>query len=479
MHSCNRDVCKMSRLKTIFNLSIREYRTRKKIPKNPGIQKRFELFKNEEAGKVAGEELDELMDPSYFESDFARLGDMHKMHEREEKMAKDKVKLRIVARKYFKDVPPSFLTFAEKQQIRNLYESDPSAWTPEILSDHYPATPSIIRNVLKAKWDVRSVDKVITYDKEVMKNWEKFRAGSLALDPKLVEHLNKFKNRKIILTDREEIAKMLVKPPFQFPVPKSKLFSSLTEHCQTKEEDSKNISSSENKNPMLISSSKEEVSKEKDLQHFRENMPSSNLIDNYEAAEINNLKSLKRLQDDNSSKLNDGKSLSVTPKIYFNDEQSITKTSKKTKSKQPRWNNDLCTIDEFFKNSVEKMEKNPSVEDQVLIETYKKDVESYNIAANNNKGSSDVEVENKVGTAVDVKRPDQADVQTSNIDEIDKGLDTYIKDRRLLVDKKDDNYPTVIKIPRSKYKEGMTYRVKDCYYDDDGEFLYRVPGLKV
>lgn len=35
----------------------------------------------------------------------------------------------------------------------------------------------------------------------------------------------------------------------------------------------------------------------------------------------------------------------------------------------------------------------------------------------------------------------------------------------------------VIKIPKSVYKKDATYKVGDCFYDDDGEFLYRVPGL--
>lgn len=34
-----------------------------------------------------------------------------------------------------------------------------------------------------------------------------------------------------------------------------------------------------------------------------------------------------------------------------------------------------------------------------------------------------------------------------------------------------------IHIPRKLYRKGATYRVDDSYYDDDGEFLYRVPGM--
>lgn len=34
-----------------------------------------------------------------------------------------------------------------------------------------------------------------------------------------------------------------------------------------------------------------------------------------------------------------------------------------------------------------------------------------------------------------------------------------------------------IKIPRKLFKKGATYQLDDCFYDDDGEFLYRVPGM--
>ncbi|KAJ2949519.1 hypothetical protein O0L34_g15440 [Tuta absoluta] len=34
-----------------------------------------------------------------------------------------------------------------------------------------------------------------------------------------------------------------------------------------------------------------------------------------------------------------------------------------------------------------------------------------------------------------------------------------------------------IRIPKKAYKKGATYKVNDCYYDDDGRFLYRVLGV--
>ncbi|XP_068622801.1 neugrin [Battus philenor] len=38
-------------------------------------------------------------------------------------------------------------------------------------------------------------------------------------------------------------------------------------------------------------------------------------------------------------------------------------------------------------------------------------------------------------------------------------------------------YPERIRIPKKAYKKGATYKLKDCYYDHDGKFLYRVIGV--
>lgn len=38
-------------------------------------------------------------------------------------------------------------------------------------------------------------------------------------------------------------------------------------------------------------------------------------------------------------------------------------------------------------------------------------------------------------------------------------------------------YPERIIIPKNKWKHGCTYKVNDCFYDSDGTFLYRVPGM--
>jgi len=38
--------------------------------------------------------------------------------------------------------------------------------------------------------------------------------------------------------------------------------------------------------------------------------------------------------------------------------------------------------------------------------------------------------------------------------------------------------PERIRVPANKWQKGCTFKIGDCYYDDDGVFLYRVPGMK-
>lgn len=64
-------------------------------------------------------------------------------------------------------------------------------------------------------------------------------------------------------------------------------------------------------------------------------------------------------------------------------------------------------------------------------------------------------------------------------------VETSLKENTSVISRKEvsayidtiNDYPLAIRIPKQVWKEGYMYRVKDCFYDDSGEFLYRVPGL--
>lgn len=46
-----------------------------------------------------------------------------------------------------------------------------------------------------------------------------------------------------------------------------------------------------------------------------------------------------------------------------------------------------------------------------------------------------------------------------------------------MVTKKDSDYPLRIDIPPKLWRKNKLYRIRDCFYADDGSFLYRVPGI--
>lgn len=65
---------------------------------------------------------------------------------REIKKQKQHKSFQNIKRKYFKNntIQTNFLTYFEKQQIKNLHGQSPKEWTPETLSTCFPATPEII-----------------------------------------------------------------------------------------------------------------------------------------------------------------------------------------------------------------------------------------------------------------------------------------------------------------------------------------------
>lgn len=60
-----------------------------------------------------------------------------------------------------------------------------------------------------------------------------------------------------------------------------------------------------------------------------------------------------------------------------------------------------------------------------------------------------------------------------------RGLDRFGEHNKVMRKSFEDNDEILqsIAIPKDKRNTGCVFRVKDCYYDDQGEFLYKVPGM--
>ncbi|KOB65826.1 Neugrin [Operophtera brumata] len=100
-------------------------------------------------------------------------------------------------------------------------------------------------------------------------------------------------------------------------------------------------------------------------------------------------------------------------------------------------------------------------------------------------------IKNRIEKGKDVDMPDQIIVNAVNTSSVvqqintDVDLSTEPSNTKQVAEYKNENhddksimeYPERIRIPKSAYKKGATFKVNDCYYDHDGQFLYRVLGM--
>ncbi|KAG7207271.1 hypothetical protein KM043_008945 [Ampulex compressa] len=264
----------MNQFKLLTYALVRTYATVRK-KELVGIRQKVKLWSKIEKAEATVDEIDEE-DLAQYESDFLELEKSHRGYEREEQFMKEKLKRDITKSKYFKEVDPSFLTFTEKFQIKEMHENNPEEWTIERLSESFPALPRHIKRILKSNWSPKTVDSVIKYDMKVIENWRQFRAGRLALHPDFTQHLMKFKDRKISLASRDILAKKLIPPKFEFPKPKSTLYTNIVQGYIKEKLDSvseKNLRDSRNQIKFISSAEKEnrrqeDESQSKDAAHL-------------------------------------------------------------------------------------------------------------------------------------------------------------------------------------------------------------------
>lgn len=125
---------------------------------------------------------------------------------------------------------------------------------------------------------------------------------------------------------------------------------------------------------------------------------------------------------------------------------SLTKSQVNNQKRDTR----ILTLDALKQDIERKIENNKNVDDyeKMIIKETK---------PTNNKLSAD---STKIGSMQTYK----VELNTQLSVEVDKKVYAL-------------SYPEKITVPKEKYKKGYTYKINDCYYDDDGEFLYRVPGI--
>ncbi|XP_076632671.1 uncharacterized protein LOC143347420 [Colletes latitarsis] len=516
-------------------MTIRTYKAYRKYPSGTaGIKGQIKLKKMETFKTETETNPDELMedDTDLNEVDFTNLDTRYEPW-REEKKQKELLKIRMVKRKYFKEIEPSFLTLVDRDQIQKLHASNPDEWTPEKLSESFPALPETIRKILKTKWVPQSMNRAIKYDSNVIENWKNFRIGKLVVSDKLHEHLTKFKNRQISLTDRELLLKNIIPPKMEFPKPRSSMFSNFITKIENTEQPLNNqklisCTSDVSRNKKeLITMDKENIEEPMAQTNKFTNTNSSNqknktsnklILNEFLKAKLKKLYEISpeegitllqtyrqhiqftNLKDESSNINNTAKEPSTKEnKVTTVDnkkestEKSMIETNKFTNAdngdqENNKVDNKLINND-FIKMKLKSLYETSPEEGIKLLSTHKQYLQSKNLKdiisdVNDAEKKQDTEERN----VTTVKIPSNESTLTVNEDKTcfnvvvtsnkeRDALDTYVKEWKTSIDT-EFKYANSIKIPKNVHKEGMTYRIKDCYYDDDGEFLYRTPGLK-
>ncbi|XP_060816583.1 uncharacterized protein LOC132907471 [Bombus pascuorum] len=479
----------MNNIRVITFKLLRRYATKPK-PEIAGVRGKIRLMKidNNREFKDNLEEFDQN-DVGLYETDFADVIESYADHERQTEKDRELLKHRIIKRKYFKEVEPNFLTYVEKDQIQKLHDENPDEWTPERLSESFPALPETIKRILKSKWEPKSVERILAYDNKVIKNWKQFKTGQLPVNSNLKEHLMKFKDRKICLTDRKILVEKYIPAKIEFPKPSSSFFRSIVADSIEEKpiaEDKVLISS---QNPSNNDEKITNAMKEKDTRLVKKT--SNNLIHR----EMHNEKAIMKnelvISSHNNTNRNRKKSI-----VNEEDLRLVTKTSNGSESSKIHGakihdiKQETLLFEEFLKHKLHNSDETSYEERATLLNTYKKYIESKNsedvsrnILNNTTKGTN---IEEKcVSTPKSVSGENMLDVRTNateskvatKVEIKSASLDTYVKERISYMDM-DFEYTKRIKIPQSVYKKDKTYRIKDCYYDYDGEFLYRIPGLR-
>lgn len=348
-----------------------------------------------------------------YEADFNQLGVSHREHEKEMALKKEQVKFHMIKNKYFKEQKmPNFLTWSEKEQIRELHKSEPNDWTPERLAESFPAVEEVIVKILKSKWTPANMKRVQRHDESVRKNWESFKANEIKdLDPKVVEHLKKFSNRNFDST-QNAYAQLKDDPfEFKFPEPKNKEFLHIITSCKRTDQSMQLTGNHDDK---------------KQIEESQEN------------------------------------SLAIEPPLKMSNKQLKKKVNYEQLMKK-------AGLDNATENEEMHLTVSLPEHDKSLIEIDYKPSEAFVQHA-----SID---DNKNAVAENSHETETVDLAVAQTNTSSKIIQKYPVKQGY---SKSEDLPSIrhsIDIPPKLRKKGSVYKLYDCFYDDRGKFMYRVPGL--
>ncbi|XP_034252820.1 uncharacterized protein LOC117652195 [Thrips palmi] len=450
--------------------------------RNPGVEGQLQALDLTE---------EEMKDPNILEDMEQQFWNADKVEgtlEREKYIDKELQSIFQVTRKQFKEEKsPNMLSWDEKQQIRALHAKDPEKWTHMQLAFSFPATPSIIQKILRAKWKYNSPEQIEKHDARVQRNWDALLKDDLEVpNEELKKHLLSFsQRRKLISSNMKDIATSTVPPPKTSDSLKNVLkdggvFANIYKSY-------KPIDRIEKRDETIT----EEVQTpaQAGLQMLYQPPQNDTFIIPKAAQNVlhrtNKHLTLEDMKDVVMQDVVKGKSL-TGDEINFVQEKLLME---REKSNYPIMKDPIGKeANEEFSRGQEGIDTvSNSSNDLNTTHKITLSVEEINTSDSAKNFRSSQSEDDNVSKFIDVsgikniqKLEDKeiiASLRTAKMARSKMDDEIVVKAVKEYVSHSSESYPLEIAIPKDKWKKGALYRVKDRFYTDDGEFLYRVPGI--
>jgi len=340
-----------------------------------------------------------------------------------------------------KEQEPNLLTWDAKQQIRFLNNEDSEYWDPQRLSESFPISRDGVIRILKSKYKLGSVEEIVKHDQIVSERWKKLhgKPGPHSQYKHLLEHASGNKNLP------SNTQKLLPMNPWENPKRTPGIFESIiinyrknlpntAERQLAKTEDQYKELTSEN-DALLKSITKSASKREAHKMKVR-------------------LKASKTSEDDLHQ--NKMKKYNETKRTSFDYKDPYLSTTTATAQQPIEKNiNSDSSHQKDYKKAVS-LETANVVSQVSNVELYEYDADAWRVKAEDDQ--------HQVSTTIRYENQSEA----------------YMYD-----DEKGYQYPygradieteplAKHKLPKGQ-KPNSTLKSGDSYYDDDGEFLYRVP----
>ncbi|XP_013788274.1 neugrin-like [Limulus polyphemus] len=351
-----------------------------------------------------------------------------------------KAKRNIVARKYFKQQPETnMLTWAAKEQIRYLNQLNPKQWTPMKLAESFPTSVDGIKKILKSKFTSAKEDRIRKHDEGVLRNWKTLTGEQKGIISPITKQLwsegkllpeHAGCNTSLPMPKSSEV--MLSRVPTNKNIKRTTFLSIVKPYIDIKKQETSPLNHSE------------EFHKEQSRNVERPSIQVK--IGSRSSPTEESTEDLLTATSFSKQDKHYPDTLVTQSQFQLNLMNEINNKKYKTESDE--------AYQKWIKSKLVERPKTPSP-----LET--------------NQG----EIEPKPAVVSKFNKSETIELK-ADISEKDNISQLYIYDSQHGYQHpfgRHDRIQRKIHIPHHLRKEGVLYKVDDCFYDEDGEFLYRVP----